>query len=250
MTQFWSYADARSVKFQLVPDTKVIVEIGGNKGDDLMEYSKRFPHAQVFSYEPTPLYFNALEQKFSGMANVTINNIGAADEDQLATFLVHEHKSHHEELHTDRSGTCRTHVCLRDADAILNEVEAITGLVPDVLSLNCEGCEYRVLERLAHQGWMKHLRYLQVAWHEPQGMAKHKRVEDRCTMEQWLGKTWDPIWAADGGWQGWQRRIEKEESAWDKHMWWIRRILALCLVFWILVITCLVYWQYVVEEYG
>eukprot|EP00929_Paragymnodinium_shiwhaense_P117189 TRINITY_DN8746_c0_g2_i4.p1 TRINITY_DN8746_c0_g2~~TRINITY_DN8746_c0_g2_i4.p1 ORF type:complete len:540 (+),score=106.62 TRINITY_DN8746_c0_g2_i4:134-1753(+) len=250
LTHFWSYAESPSVKFQLLADAQVIVEIGGNKGDDLMEYAKRFPHSQIFSFEPTPLYYSRLADKFDGVANVTVSNIGAADSDQLATFLVHEHKSHHEDLHTDRGGSCRTHVCLRDVDALLTDVEEATGRVPDVLILNCEGCEYRVLHRLAHQGWMKHLRYLQVAWHEPKGIAKHKRVEDRCALEQWLEKTWDPVWAAGSGWQGWQRRVEPPLSRWESRNWWLKRLLGVSLVFWFLIIGLLVYYQYVMEEYG
>jgi len=201
--KWWSLPQSDvAVRHNLIPGATVIFEVGGNIGEDLAQYVWRFPQAKVFTYEPVPELYQTLVQKFGTNPNVKITQVGVSNSDRVVQFTVggkHGEGSSH--ANTTAWGT-KINVNLRDANALLTEVTAATGKVPDVVSINCEGCEYEVLGRMAQTGWLGKVPFVQLSWHVVGGVPD--RLGQRCAIEQYFWKFYDPAYHALYGWQGWK----------------------------------------------
>merc|ERR1719162_2196916 len=77
-----------------------------------------------------------------------------------------------------------------------------TGKVPDVVTVNCEGCEYEVLSRMAQMGWLGRVPFVQFSWLIVGGV--YDRLAQRCAIEQVLWDSYNPVYHALYGWQGWR----------------------------------------------
>lgn len=191
-----------SVRFNLIPGATVIFEVGGNIGEDLEQYVWRFPAATIFTYEPVPALCTVLQQKFGTNGNVHITQVGASNADRTTSFVIGG-KHGEGSSHTNVSAVGETvTVQLRDVHALLVQVQQLTGKVPDAVSINCEGCEYDVLTRMAQTGWLGKIGFLQMSWHVVGGVPN--RVAQRCAVEQVLWNNYDPQYHALYGWQGWK----------------------------------------------
>lgn len=196
-----------AVRHNLIPGATVIFEVGGNIGEDLDAYVWRFPAAKIYSFEPVPELFNTLQQKFATNPNVRITQVGVSNMDKTTTFTVggkHGEGSSH--TNTTAYGQTIT-VQLRDANALLTEVQTWTGKVPDVVSINCEGCEYDVLMRMSQTGWLGKVPFLQLSWHAVGGVQD--RLNQRCAIENMLWTHYDPAYHALYGWQGWKLKYAR-----------------------------------------
>mmetsp|Transcript_73206 Transcript_73206/g.185437 ORF Transcript_73206/g.185437 Transcript_73206/m.185437 type:complete len:218 (+) Transcript_73206:206-859(+) len=143
----------------------------------------RFPAAKIYSYEPVPELFHDLQHKFGGHPNVVLSQVGVSNTDRQATFVVGgNHGEGSGEGNASAWGQTIT-VSLRDASALLSEVQSAAGKVPDAVSINCEGCEYDVLGRMVETGWLGRVPFVQLSWHDvniPHRLAK------RCAIEKVL----------------------------------------------------------------
>ena len=95
-------------------------------------------------------------------------------------------------------------VQLEDTDEILRNVETTIGYVPEVVNINCEGCEYAVMQRIVEKGWLGKIQYIQLSWHVPGGFPE--RVAKRCKIEEALLQKYDRTYSSEAGWVGWKLR--------------------------------------------
>jgi len=201
-----------SVRHNLIPGATVIFEVGGNIGEDLQQYIWRFPSAKIFSYEPVPALYQMLQQKFGFNPNVKVTPVGVSNVDRLTSFTVGgkhgEGSSATSHANTTLYGQ-NIFVQLRDVNALLAEVQQWTGKVPDVVSINCEGCEYNVLMRMAQTGWLGKVPFVQLSWHD---VGIHNRLGQRCAIESVLWDRYDPVYHAPYGWQGWKLKTAYLQS--------------------------------------
>lgn len=203
----WNSKTDVARRFTVPHDALLIVEVGGNVGEDVGEYSRRYPNAQIHAYEPIPQLATSLRNNFASNPKITVHGFGVSDTDTTATFTFstgnrpgHEGESS-SGVNTTVAGT-PVQVQLRDVNAVLSEVRAAAGRNPDVVSVNCEGCEYAVLRRMAETGWLQVVRYVQLSWHTANGVPD--RVSARCGIESELRLQYQPVWWSDYGWQAWQ----------------------------------------------
>lgn len=200
--RFWNLPQSDiSVRHNLIPGASVIFEVGGNIGEDLGQYVWRFPSAKIASYEPVPELYQQLINKFGNNPNVRIQQVGAASSDRTTTFTI---AGNHGESsgHSNTTTYGRTiSVQLRDVHSLLIQVQQWTGKVPDVVSINCEGCEYEVLLRMVETGWLGQVQFVQLSWHV---VGIPDRLGHRCAIERVLWDKYDPAYHALYGWQGWK----------------------------------------------
>lgn len=186
-----------------VPHPRLIVEFGGNQGDDLKHFLDRYPDATIHSFEPVSKYFRILEQEFANYTGqVVLHHIGASDADAQVAFRTDGDVAAASEFGT-AMGAARPvyeEVMLRDAHALLSQIVLTERRSIDVLSINCEGCEYAILERLSATGWFDRLRYLQVSWHTSSQIPR--RLDRRCNIMKELRKRLRPAYHADFAWEG------------------------------------------------
>lgn len=188
-------------RHKLIKTTKVIVEVGGNIGEDLSQFVKHFPQAQIYSLEPMPHFFETLKKKFGSNKMVTLQEIGVADKDD--TLELNDHGPGTSAYDGAGSGK-HVRVPIKDIDTVLSKVKESTGQIPDVVSVNCEGCEYATLKRMAEKGWIGKVPYLQMSWHIVDRVKN--RVQHRCEIDGLLRKMYEPVFYSHFGWQAWKLR--------------------------------------------
>ena len=71
-----------------------------------------------------------------------------------------------------------------------------------VLHVNCEGCEYDVLERLVDTSLIKYIRYVQFGSHRP--VSIQSTIAERyCSLQEKLNKTHRMEYGLPWGWERW-----------------------------------------------
>jgi len=196
---------------RLYPGARVIVDIGGNVGNDIEKILENHPKARIYTFEPTPDYFSMLKARFGKDPRVTISNTGASKATGDAEFIMEGNHG------VGTSGMDHTlegeHVVvhLQDIDKILKDVQRKIGDTPDVVTINCEGCEYDVMQRIVDQGWLGKIEFIQLSWHMPADVMD--RVAKRCKIERALWRHYDRTHFGKSGWVGWtlRKNVKKEE---------------------------------------
>merc|ERR1712113_37265 len=112
---------------------------------------------RVHSFEPVQHLRESLVSGTGDLNLTTGGRIiwgkGLAAEDRHSWFRVWDTTPESENSgHVDQWSGTLEEVVLVDASWALAEVKRLEGRVPDLLYLNCEGCEYEVLQRLGSSG--------------------------------------------------------------------------------------------------
>lgn len=188
-----------SDRFQFATKSKVIVDIGGNAGEDVEMMLKQNPTARIYTFEPIPQYFKELKARFASNPNVSVQNFGMSDTNAQKEFILDGVGTTGADQNT-RGEHVQVH--LRDVDEVFLEIQKETGQVPDMLNMNCEGCEYAVMQRMLHRGWLERLAFIQLSWHLA-GDVKD-RVGQRCSAEKRLWQSHGRTFKSEYGWIGWQ----------------------------------------------
>jgi FkbM family methyltransferase len=192
-------------RFDLSRDPKVIVDIGGNRGDDISFFLQRHPKAHIFTFEPLPVMAKFLQKRFEQHSNVIINNFGVSDAESKADFVLGEEGDFVGATGKDHTIKGKhVQVEMRDIDKVLKWVQGQTGQVPDLLSMNCEGCEYRTMQRLAEKGWLEKIPFVELSWHRASDVQN--RVAKRCAVEKVLSGSHKRFFRSNFGWVGWQAK--------------------------------------------
>lgn len=73
---------------------RIIFDVGANVGQTAQKYSSAFPKATIYSFEPFPDAFGALQKRFEGNPRVKPVSMALADKKGQIEFHVNEHKGH------------------------------------------------------------------------------------------------------------------------------------------------------------
>lgn len=189
-------------RFDAVPQAKVIMDIGGNVGSDVELLRTKHPQARIYTFEPVPALFEGLKSKFAKDPNVVVTNVGVSDTTGETEFIVEGAIGEGATAvdHTTSGKHIKVH--LQDVDTVLAFIQKETGQAPDLLNMNCEGCEYGVMTRMREKGWIPKVANLQLSWHLAGDVTD--RVEKRCDVEKMLWQSHIRSWRSDFGWVGWK----------------------------------------------
>jgi FkbM family methyltransferase len=70
-----------------------IFDIGANEGEITDRYSKMFPTATIYSFEPVPEVFTILERKFHENPQIIVNQLAVSDAVGTADFYLHGYEA-------------------------------------------------------------------------------------------------------------------------------------------------------------
>ena len=68
--------------------TKVIIDLGANRGDTVQRYLELFPDATIYAFEPFPDSFQFLTKRFKDTPRVKCYSMAIADSDEQKVFYV------------------------------------------------------------------------------------------------------------------------------------------------------------------
>ena len=123
-------------------------------------------------------------------------NVTAEDLQGVSTFLM------------DTSGGGRSkaeiEIEIKTFDTALSQSNGI----PDMVEMNCEGCEWTVLPEAIQHGWLKKVPVIQIGWHSYGKIGLGARAWQTCEIRQMLEETHTMDYGLAFGWERWLLKTE------------------------------------------
>ena len=188
----------------------IVVDVGGFVGEAVHNFLHKFA-CRVFIFEPVQEYAHALEKRFqSANDRVVVLNYGIGSRDENVSFVVDGDRSHiSDAANADKtSSNSGGHVVqMRTLTPFFDNLDRQHGTrFVDLMHINCEGCEFAVLEYLLRSPWIFRIRHLLVQFHSFRDIDA---VDRRCTLRSRLVRTHKLAWDRAFVWERW----DLQESA-------------------------------------
>ena len=167
-----------------------VFDVGGYQGNWTAEIIARYdPWISVL--EPALEFFNVLKERFSFHPKVKLYNFGLSDANKFQFLFLNGAGS---SLYKD--GPSFEEVELKDAATSLVFQDI------DLMSINVEGEEYKILPRLTETGIISRIDNLQIQFHTFYPNAD----EERNKIREALRKTHTETYCYEFIWESWKRK--------------------------------------------
>ncbi|KAK3577311.1 hypothetical protein CHS0354_008404 [Potamilus streckersoni] len=178
----------------------VMIEIGGNRGDDATEFVKLY-NPRYIILEPLENYFNILKEKFKNNSRVTVVNVGLGIKNEVAMVSIEGVNACATSKFSGANG--KTLLYITNATKFLMNLGV--GLFDvDLLTTNCEGCEYEVLETILSTNLINYIKNIQFATHSTLKGLKDP-LGRYCKFQELLQRTHTPTYQYRFIWESWRR---------------------------------------------
>ena len=173
-------------------ESSVFFDVGGFEGKFTEKILNEFD-CKSYIFEPHPVYFKILKDKYIKNENVKVFEYGLGKINQKLYL-------------TDESSGSRIvdykaeyKISIKD----INEVIDVLGIVKiDLLKLNIEGSEYELLDHLIDTGTIEIVESLLVQFHE----NVPDYINYREKIRKHLSKTHKEIWSYYFVWERWDKK--------------------------------------------
>lgn len=168
--------------------TSLVVDVGGYKGDWTAGILSRYsPYVDIF--EPVKSFVEHLRRRFAGDNRVSIHPVALEDKHESREITVDEDRS---SFFTEG----------KKETIIVEDIGTYPLGGADLISINAEGSEYRILPRLIETGMVKIYKNIQVQFHYTIPGA----YELRERIRNGLNKTHQPVYNFPFVWESWRRK--------------------------------------------
>ncbi len=179
-------------KYNLTEQSHV-VEVGGHDGKWAEEIFSTYG-CRITIFEPLAEHYNLLKRRFKNNPKITIRHYGLMDKN--ISIPISREGGHSSLFRIDRSSPSEE-VCMVRASDFFNEKGEI-----DLISFNCEGCEYVVIPHLIEEGLIEKFKNIQIQFHNISGDAEYLMNNIRKRLSQ----THYPTHQYDFVWDNWRRK--------------------------------------------
>jgi FkbM family methyltransferase len=190
----WTPFDARISRISYV---------GANThGEDGVKLAKLFPEAELHMYEPIPAYFRELEAHWAPLhPHHHLHNYGLGESTRTVRLSAHQLQGQSTfAMQESTTVDVSDDVIIRIQDAA---AEFEKHGLPDLLHVNCEGCEWELLRHLR----IPYPTIVQVSLHYlPTNMEPEAVAWSYCRLRHALSATHDLRFGHPFGWQRWVQR--------------------------------------------
>ena len=167
----------------------IVVEVGGWRGEWATKIAELYD-PWILIFEPIHEYYEACLKRFENNSKVAVVHEGLGSADSKGVISKMEQAS-----------------SLFLTSSMMESVEiddAAFALPPvvDLLSLNCEGAEFRILPRLIETGRVRDVVNVQIQFHKLYMDAD----THRDLIREKLALTHSESWCVPWGWESWRRR--------------------------------------------
>ncbi|XP_069107955.1 uncharacterized protein [Argopecten irradians] len=177
----------------------VVIEAGGHRGIDTGEINSRFRPGYYYVLEPVPSFYNLLVQKFNESKNVVVFNFGIDSSD--GTFHIQESSNDAVSIFAPRNETGEK-IYIVDTTKFFEKISVRSRDV-DLITMDCEGCEYAVLDRLLTTDYIRHFRNIQFQPHRIDRICFPLRRY--CWYQELLRKTHKLSFQFKFLWENWKQ---------------------------------------------
>lgn len=179
---------------------KIMIEIGGNWGWDAGNFSKLF-NPRYIILEPLEDYVKILEKKFEKNPQVVIYKLGLGATNEKLMVKLEGNNA----CATSKFSGVKGDVPIYISNAKDFFTDLGVGIYDvDLLTMNCEGCEYEVLETLVKTNMISRFRNIQWGTHSSLKGLQHP-FSRYCRIQEILSRTHRPTYHYKFIWESWRR---------------------------------------------
>jgi FkbM family methyltransferase len=208
-TGFWN----QEIRFDPLPelqkDACTVWEVGAHENAaDSAELLEQYPKCTYHAYEPIPVFYNKLSKKWANEKRVVTHNYGLADKDGSFTVSEDALKGQSTYIAEGSATSGKTMTAnIRSFDFALSEAG---GQVPDLLHMNCEGCEWDMIPQAKRAGFLDKIPVINLGVHNYPNDKLGERSVQLCEMRSLLTETHDMVKGVPFGWERWVLRNSNE----------------------------------------
>ncbi|CAF1556071.1 unnamed protein product [Rotaria sp. Silwood1] len=167
---FWPVQGIRHTAFKdLLNSSSLIIEVGGNTGLDTSQFITLY-NPSIISFEPLIKMSKILKEKFQKNSKIEIQSYGLGNRARNLSI---------EPFDTDNTGTSIFRKLSRKNSSIIEQIQLLDvvqvienirktrtkyGII-DMISINCEGCEFEILPSLIINNMTQYFRIIQFGSH-------------------------------------------------------------------------------------
>ena len=170
-----------------------VFDIGGYRGNFVREIVARYD-PRVYVFEPVPQFFEQLVAELETNPKVKVCDYGLSDVDSISQMALADEAST-----IYMAGGAQTMVRLRDIQSVVREL-GISEI--DLIKINIEGGEYKLLRRMLETGLASACRDIQVQFHRFYPNSQRIRSEIRSALQQTHFITYDYPFV----WENWRKK--------------------------------------------
>jgi FkbM family methyltransferase len=170
----------------------VVFDVGGYEGSWASEIYQKF-ESNIFIFEPVPDFANDIKTRFYSNKKVQVLTYGLSDKNEkLSISLGGDNSSFYI---NSKSKTVSAEI-----REFSHELLSSLGVKKiDLMKINIEGGEYDLLEHMINNGTIKHVKNLQIQFHNFVPNA----IERRTKIRNQLNLSHQETWCYEFVWENW-----------------------------------------------
>jgi len=175
-----------NLDYSLCEDS-VVFDVGGYKGSFTEKINKKYG-CKIFCFEPIPVYYKALVDKFKDDENITVLPYVIYDYNGKGFIYMAKDSSGLFNQNRDKYT-----VQYRTMDSVMNELN-ITFI--DLLKLNVEGSEYSIIKHIIENDFIKKVDNIRVQFHVfvEDYMKKYNYLQEQLSKTHFLTFRYSFVW--------------------------------------------------------
>jgi FkbM family methyltransferase len=201
---FWNASEheiRRTHHTYLVPGKSIVIEVGGNIGDTAQVFLDMYKPKHYVILEPIRLLHRQLLRRFRFYNNAIIYNIGLGSSNKEIMVNI-EGKNGVATSQWGQSGKGSSSLKVVNATQFFEKL-GVGNFMVDLITINCEGCEYDLLETLLSTHFVYYFKNIQFGSH-----TKIKGLPDPvgryCRLQQLLRRNHVMTYQHIFTWENWQ----------------------------------------------
>jgi FkbM family methyltransferase len=183
----------QKLKFEYsIIESSIIFELGAYNGGMVRQISEKF-NPFIYAFEPSPTFYKPLNEEYES-DKIKIFNFGLSDKNECKTLINSKDGSYISKSNKKNLPTENVKLIKLSEFIIQNKIEFI-----DLININIEGSEYKVLKDLISSGVINKINHLQIQFHR---IPKFYRIKKFLLIKK-LNKTHNNIWKYNYVWERW-----------------------------------------------
>ena len=176
--------------------TSIVFDVGAYKGNFTEKINSKFK-CNIYAFEPIEEYSDYLNKKFLNYKNVVIYNFGLFDDNKEMMLSDIGGSS---SIYNRAEGNLINKVKMRSFQNFIQE-NSIKKI--DLLYMNIEGSEYKLLNHIIETGFIENINHLQVQFHN--FVSNSKTLRNLLRKE--LKKTHECVFNFPFIWERWDKKV-------------------------------------------
>jgi len=195
----------------------IVLEIGAHReAKSSQEHIKKYPNCEYHAYEVIPQFAEELKELWKDEPRMHVHPYGLAENDieikvhinalnGLSTFVGDMAAGKNLDGKTTVTGQIRSFDFALSEIGQLHNREA-DAVIPTLLDINCEGCEYDLLLEAKKHGFIERVSVVLIGWHAYGKDGVGARAWQLCQVRAMLSETHEMAYGLGFGWERWVLR--------------------------------------------